>query len=151
MAGGDRRLPGRAVGPAASCSRPRTGHRAETRVRVERGSATVLVVGVLAVLVVVGSAATLVAVAATATHRAATAADLAALAGAVALRDLGSADRACAAAGRLAERNGGVLVSCSAATDESVTVRCSVPTGLSGAGFPASVVREARAGPAPDT
>ncbi len=117
--------------------------------RRDRGSATVLVIGVLGVLVLVGGAAVMVGTAVVATHRAATAADLAALAGAVALRDAGSTTAACSAARRQTTHNGGILLRCSVGVDASVTVHCAVATRLVGPGLPTSVERAARAGPSP--
>lgn len=85
--------------------------------RDERGSATVLVLTMtvalafLAVLGVTGSSLLL------AHRRAATAADLAALAGAAALQ---RGEAGCPAAGRVAEANGGRVVTCHVEGDQVV-------------------------------
>ena len=111
------------------------------RRRDERGIATVVAVGLMGMLLSVTTiavAGTLVAVTA---HRAA-AADLAALAGAQAIRDSRSA---CAAAASSARHNGGEVSDCSvAALDVSVTVQVTTPRVL---GLVWSVPADARAGP----
>jgi secretion/DNA translocation related TadE-like protein len=112
------------------------------RRRDERGIATVVAVGLMGMLLSVTTiavAGTLVAVTA---HRAAAAADLAALAGAQAIRDSRSA---CAAAASSARHNGGEVSDCSvAALDVSVTVQVTTPRVL---GLVWSVPADARAGP----
>lgn len=93
---------------------------------VERGSGTVLVIGVVVAVLVLTTGGLLIGGAVVASHRARLAADLAALAGAALLRDSALPDRACAGAGRVAALNDAHLVSCSAAGLEvelTVTVR----------------------------
>lgn len=117
-----------------------TGHR-------ERGSGTVLVLGLCGVAVVLLTVTVLLGGAVQARHRAAAAADLAALAAADVL--LGrAAGQPCAAAGRVAAAQGGVLVRCDVAVDASVTVRVDVvPAGA--AAVLGTATTTARAGPAP--
>ncbi|KYH42879.1 Rv3654c family TadE-like protein [Branchiibius sp. NY16-3462-2] len=109
----------------------------------ERGSATVLAVGVIAVLILLLGGALTVARVVRAAGQAAAAADMAALAGARVLQT-SSAPAACAAAGRSVSGNGAVLVSC-AAQGQDLLVQVSVATGVPGAGQAAA---RARAGPA---
>jgi secretion/DNA translocation related TadE-like protein len=111
----------------------------------DRGSATIWVIALSAVLAVVGAAVVLVGVAAAARHRAATAADLAALAGA------GRAARgepdACGLAAEVATANAAALVSCAVEEGAIVEVRVSIPVRLGRLGVWAASAR-ARAGPA---
>lgn len=109
----------------------------------ERGSATVLAVGVIAVVILVLGGALAVARAVRASAHAAAAADMAALAGARVLQD-SAEPLACAEASRIAARNGGVLLSC-ATHGRALSVQVSVESGVPGA--PAATAR-ARAGPA---
>ena len=109
----------------------------------ERGSATVWVLMACGVLAAIGVAAVLVGAAAVARHRATTAADLAALAGAV--RAVEGAD-ACAAAARLAAANAADLTACRATSDAVVDVEVSVPVRLGRLGVFSATAR-ARAGP----
>jgi secretion/DNA translocation related TadE-like protein len=109
----------------------------------DRGGATVLVlaIGLVTVLVAVASAA--VGAAIVARHRAQTAADLAALAGA--LDALDGVEVACARAGEIAASNGGHLTACDVdGLDVVVTVEAR-PTGLAAMGGTARA--SARAGP----
>jgi secretion/DNA translocation related TadE-like protein len=109
----------------------------------DRGGATVLVlaIGLVTVLVAIASAA--VGAAIVARHRAQTAADLAALAGA--LDALDGVELACARAGEIAARNGGHLVACDVdGLDVVVTVEAR-PTGL--AAVAGAAHASARAGP----
>lgn len=109
----------------------------------ELGSATVLAVGLIAVLLIAMAGGLVVARAVAASARAAAAADQAALAGAHLLQS-SSVSAACATAAGWAVRNGAVLTDCSAeGTTLGVAVR--VPSGLPGFG-PARAT--ARAGPA---
>lgn len=80
----------------------------------ERGSGTVLALGLVAVILMVMVALGLLAGAQSGRSRAQTAADLAALAGAGRLAVRGGADvaAACVIAGEAARRNGGVLRDC---------------------------------------
>ena len=115
---------------------------AERPRRPPRGSASVLVISLVGVLVLVGLAAAFVTATAAAHRRAQSAADLAALAGAVvAQRD----EDACAAAARVARGNHAALVECAVLGDDVlVTVRVASPEL---AGHEWSVVGRARAGP----
>jgi secretion/DNA translocation related TadE-like protein len=109
----------------------------------DRGGATVLVlaIGLVTVLVAIASAA--VGGAIVARHRAQTAADLAALAGA--LDSLDGVEVACARAEEIAASNGGHLTECDVdGLDVVVTVEAR-PTGLAAMGGTASA--SARAGP----
>ena len=110
----------------------------------ERGSATVWVFALSAVLAVVGAAAVVVAVAVTARHRAGSAADLAALA-AAGQAVIGDPD-ACAVAADVAARNGARLTSCTLQEGAVVAVTVSVPLRLGPLGEHAASGR-ARAGP----
>ena len=111
----------------------------------ERGSATVWVLALAAVLALVATAAVLGGVAAVARHRAAGAADLAALAAAGRLV-LG--DRTgCAVAAEVAARNGARLSGCRLAGDGVVEVEVRVPVRLGRLGVHTATGR-ARAGPA---
>lgn len=110
------------------------------RRRDEHGSMTLLAVGLLAALLVFSLVATgftgLVAM----QHRAAAAADLAALAAAA------SPDRACANAAEVAADNGAVLDSCAVAgavVTVEVRIRAAAPFG-----FRPTITSRARAGPA---
>lgn len=78
----------------------------------DRGAATVLVLGLVAVLLAMTVGGMVLASAVVASHRARLAADLAALAGAARLRDGAAVDRACATAHRVAGINDADLVSC---------------------------------------
>ncbi len=112
-------------------------------VRPDRGAATVLVTACLGVLLLIGCALAVVAAMVTAHRSAQAAADLAALAGAVAARD--GADP-CAAAGSVAADNGADLTRC--ATDGvEVTVEVEVP-GPRWLGQTHDLSAAARAGPA---
>jgi secretion/DNA translocation related TadE-like protein len=109
----------------------------------DRGSATVLVLAIGLVTVLVAIAAAAVGGAIVARHRAQTAADLAALAGA--LDSLDGVEVACARAGEIAAGNGGHLTACDVdGLDVVVTVEAR-PTGLSAIGGTARA--SARAGP----
>jgi secretion/DNA translocation related TadE-like protein len=108
----------------------------------QRGSASLLAVSFTAVLALVAVAVTTVAGAVTDRRRVASAADLAALAGAAAVQ--AGAD-GCAAAASVARRNGAVLVRCTVA-GQDVTVRAErrTPPVL---GLAFTVRSVARAGP----
>lgn len=112
------------------------------RQRREGGSASVLAVGLIAVVLTVMAGGLLLARAVQASARAAAAADQAAVAGARVLQG-GTEPAACAAAARVAGLNGAAITTCSAEAD-TLVVRLSVPSGVSGFG-PAYAV--ARAGP----
>ena len=108
---------------------------------------TVLAAGLVGVVVVVAVAALWLVSATLAAHRARSAADLAALAGAVAAqaRDLGADP--CSSAGAVATANGAALLTCSVAPDLVVSVRVSVQVGAPIPGVPGRAVAGARAGP----
>jgi secretion/DNA translocation related TadE-like protein len=112
----------------------------------DRGAATVWLVAVMAVVCVIGVAVCEVAAARVARHRAQSAADLAALAGAQ--RALGVTREACDHARLVAHANGAVLESCSL-TGAVVEVTTSVPVPLVAAlaGGPWKATAMARAGP----
>lgn len=117
----------------------------------ERGSASVLAVGGIAVLGMFLGVATQLGGAVMATHRARAAADLAALAGAAAGEQGDTRAGACSRAAAVAAANGANVVSCAVGEDGSVTVTTHVtpPRGLAAlARGPARGV--ARAGPVPD-
>jgi secretion/DNA translocation related TadE-like protein len=115
----------------------------------ERGSASVLVAGLLGVLVVLTGVALLVAGYETAQHRVRAAADLAAVSAAAAFaqgRD------ACHQARRTAGDNGATVLSCSTVGDPVeyvVSVRVALPVRSRVRGLPARVVGEAHAGSTP--
>ena len=113
----------------------------------DRGGATVLVlaIGLVTVLIAIASAA--VGAAIVARHRAQSAADLAALAGA--LDALDDVEVACARAGEIAARNGGHLIACHVdGLDVVVTVEVR-PAGL--AAMAGTARASARAGPVEPT
>ncbi|MCA0144738.1 Rv3654c family TadE-like protein [Blastococcus sp. LR1] len=112
----------------------------------ERGSATVWVLILSAVLVTVAAAAVLSSLGVVARHRAATAADLAALAGA-SRAVVGDPDP-CAAAAETAAANGAELTGCEleAGSIVSVEVRVALPLGRLGTH---DARARARAGPVP--
>ncbi|MFC7490030.1 MULTISPECIES: Rv3654c family TadE-like protein [unclassified Knoellia] len=125
--------------------RRRRGH-GPPKHRDESGSGTVLVVAAMGVLLVLVIAALHLGAAATAAHRARTAADLAALAGAATLQD-GDASP-CARAAQVAGRNRARLVAC-ALVGESVSVRVATAVPARWPGVPDEALASARAGPAP--
>jgi secretion/DNA translocation related TadE-like protein len=113
----------------------------------EGGSASVLMIGVMAVVMSVSLAAMAVAGYLVSVHRARGTADLAALSGAAAYQQ---GQDACLVARQAARRNGGAVVDCSQVGDlvdfvVSVRVRIEVQTQLPG--LPASVAAVAHAGP----
>lgn len=111
----------------------------------DQGAGTVLVLGVVAVLVTVLFGALAVLSAVEAGHRAASAADLAALAGAASLAAESPTERACDRAAAVAAANGAVLVDC-VVRGEEVWLATTVSPAFRG--LPAATAR-ARAGPAP--
>lgn len=114
--------------------------------RDERGSATVWVLALAGLLAVLGAAVVLVGAALVARHRATTAADLAALAGA-GRAVLGDPDP-CLAAARIAAANDGVADRCTLRPGAVVEVQVHVTVRLGPVGgFHAGA--RARAGPAP--
>ncbi len=113
----------------------------------EHGAGTVLVLGAGMLLLILCMAVLLLLQTAVAASRAATAADLAALAAADTVRELRLGDP-CQVAGEVAARNGAVLASCSVDTGEqTVQVETEVPVPL----LPQPATGHARAGPPPDT
>ncbi len=109
----------------------------------ETGSATVLVVPLLGVLAMATVLLAVVAGAMVAQRRVASAADLAALAGAAALQR--GAD-GCAEAAVVSRRNGGEMITCRASEEAvQLTVRVELPVQL---GRSLTVSAQARAGPA---
>jgi len=113
-----------------------------SRARNERGIATVVALGLMGVLLAVTAIAVAGTVVSVTGHRAGSAADLAALAGAQAMRNGGVA---CAAAAQMARRNSATLSKCSVSgLDVQVTVRVSTPSMI---GLAWSVPGSARAGP----
>lgn len=150
--------------PRRICSAPLGGRRfcrrhagpCSTLGQDARGSGTVLAVGLMAVCLL------MLVVAATAgryfvaVHRARTAADLGALAGAAAAatalaEDTGYSAGPCAAATRIVLANGAQQVRCGVVgdpTDFVVSVRVEVSVRPNGWALPAGVVAEAHAGPA---
>lgn len=113
--------------------------------RRERGSGTVLAVAAIGVLLIVAMAGLHLGAAATAAHRAGTAADLAALAGATTVQQGGISP--CDRAGQVAGRNRARLVTCSL-SGESVSVRVSTVVATRWPGVPDRAIASARAGPA---
>lgn len=106
-----------------------------------------LVAGAIGVVVAVTAGGLALGATVAATHRAAAAADLAALAAAVTLRDTGAPPAACSIAARVAAHNGATLLACVADAQDAVTVTCAVPTHLGAPGLPDAARRTARAGP----
>lgn len=112
----------------------------------ERGSATVWVLILSAVLVTVAAAAVLMGTGIVARHRAVTAADLAALAGAS--RAVVGDAAPCAAAAEIAAANGAELAGCELEPGSIVSVEVRVDLRLGRLGEREAVGR-ARAGPVP--
>jgi secretion/DNA translocation related TadE-like protein len=130
----------------------RRGHGRLARVRGggwchERGSGTVVMVGVVAVLFLLTVAGVAVASAVLAMHRARAAADLAALSGAVALAQGEPSSSACGAAAVMAARNEAALLACTIGADGSVLVRTSTQVTLGLPGQSRAAAASARAGP----
>jgi secretion/DNA translocation related TadE-like protein len=114
--------------------------------RAERGAATAYAAVVVSVVLLLGCVLAVVAAVVVDLRRAQSAADLAALAGAVAA---GSGEDPCAAAGTVAAANGAVLISCAPSGREvSLEVRVTGPRWL---GLAADPTARARAGPAAAT
>ncbi|MDE9366946.1 pilus assembly protein TadG-related protein [Luteipulveratus sp. YIM 133132] len=101
--------------------------------RADLGSGTVVMVGVCGVLLLVLMGGLALVSAAHASTRARTAADLAALAAADRVLNPVPGVAPCAAAGRLAVTNGGVLLECTASSTDAV-VLVSVPASVPGLG-----------------
>ena len=115
--------------------------------RDERGSGTLLVVGVMAVVGVLAAVAIVAAAYLVAGHRARGAADLAALSGAAAYAQ---GRPPCPAAARLARQNGGRLTHCDQVGDDVdyvVSVTVAVEVGIRPPGLPRVLSGRAHAGP----
>ena len=113
----------------------------------ERGAASILMIGLMAVVVMLGSAAIVIAGYLEAHHRARAAADLAALSGAVAYQQ---GHDPCAQADRTARGNGATARDCDQVGDQIdfvVTVRVAVFIRLRIPGLPRTAEAEAYAGP----
>ena len=113
----------------------------------ERGSGTVLVLGIVAVLLAMAVCAGVLIQAQAAAGKARSAADLAALGGATALSSIVAPGDPCEAASRVARANGAEVTTCSV-TGEGVVVEVSVEARVLGVSRPA--VSSARAGPVDD-
>lgn len=110
----------------------------------QRGSGTVLAVGLSLVVLLAMALILLLAQAAVMASRAATAADLAALAGADALRGI-TTGVPCAVAADVARRHGAVMTSCHLGPEQSVDVRTSINQSL----LLGPATGHSRAGPPP--
>ncbi|MDO4900552.1 Rv3654c family TadE-like protein [Actinomyces sp.] len=110
----------------------------------ERGSGTVMVLGIIAVVLSLALGATGLIQAQAAAGRARSAADLAALAGATALTSVFAPADPCATAQQVARANGAELADCTV-DGEDVTVTVAVPTRI--LGIPRRAGAAARAGP----
>ena len=113
----------------------------------ERGSGTVLVLVIIAVLLAMAVCAGGLIQAQAAAGRSRAAADLAALGGATALSSIVAPGDPCEAASRVARVNGAEVTTCSV-TGEDVVVEVSVEARVLGVSRPA--VSSARAGPVDD-
>lgn len=109
----------------------------------DRGSATIWLAGLAALIGLATTVALVHGSAVLARHRVETAADLAALAAAVRIPD--GAAGACAAAGRIAARNGGSVTRC-VLTGNEVAIEAARPLTLGRLGS-RTAVAHARAGP----
>lgn len=111
----------------------------------ERGSATVVTLGVIASVLMLTISGLLLASAVLASHRARAAADLAALAAAAVLMQGGTEPAACGSAARVAALNHGRLEQCMASGTE-VRLTVDVLAGMKGVGVASA---RSRAGPGP--
>lgn len=119
-------------------------------IRDERGSSTVMALGIIAVLLTVTVGALAVLGAMRAAHLARSAADLAALAGAVVYQQVLDDSAACAESERIARRHDAQVVTCEVGAGGEVTVTTSVRITPRVAGVgPDRAEGRARAGPAP--
>ncbi|KRE35065.1 hypothetical protein ASG73_17140 [Janibacter sp. Soil728] len=114
----------------------------------ERGSSTVLAVGLIVAMLSVTLAASAVLSAVRSAHVARSAADLAALAAAIQLQESPDPRGACGEAARVATRHDARVLSCDVGTSGvvTVTVATSIPLRLAGVG-PDHAEGRARAGP----
>ncbi|WP_320536464.1 Rv3654c family TadE-like protein [Pseudarthrobacter sp. IC2-21] len=110
----------------------------------ERGSGTILAAGLALVIIMTMTLMLLLAQSAVMASRAAAAADLAALAGADALRGLTSG-APCAVAAEVAARHDALITSCTEGTGQTVELR----TMLNARGMLGAASGHARAGPPP--
>lgn len=120
-----------------------------TQERDDAGSMTVVVAALVAIVMSLTIGVMAVASAAEESRRAGLAADLAALAGAVSLRDSGDPVVACAEATRTALANGARLTDCSTRAGSFVSVRCATRSLLPFPGAARVAERSSRAGPDP--
>ena len=118
---------------------------AKARSSDARGSATVVMVGVIASVFMLTISGLLLASAVLASHRARTAADLAALAGSAVLMRGGAAGAACESAARIAAMNHGRMEKCIASGTE-VLLSVAVLASVNGVGTASA---RSRAGPGP--
>ncbi|HEY8753779.1 MAG TPA: Rv3654c family TadE-like protein [Arthrobacter sp.] len=116
----------------------------KSRDHPERGSGTVLAVGLAMVVIMAMALMLLLAQSAVMASRAAAAADLAALAAADALRGITSGDP-CTVAAEVAAHHAATIVSCTEGAGQSVTVR----TDLNARTIFGAASGQARAGPPP--
>jgi len=117
-----------------------------TAVRSERGSGSMLMVGVLTVVLMLGLGGVCVAGYLVAAHRARAAADLSAVSGAA---DIAAGGDGCPVAQRTARNNRARAVACDRVGDQFdfvITVRVEVPVSTGVAGLPRSVRATAHAG-----
>ena len=121
------------------------GSEVKARSSDARGSATVLMVGVIASLFILTISGLLLASAVLASHRARTAADLAALAGSAVLMQGGSAGAACESAAQIAAMNHGRMERC-IVSNTDVLLSVAVLAGVHGVGTASA---RSRAGPGP--
>jgi secretion/DNA translocation related TadE-like protein len=138
--------------------RPLRHRRGGRGCHTDQGSATILVVAGLGVLMMLLLSALGVAAAVIASHRARSAADLGALAGAVSYQGGLGAAAACARAGEMVARNAAQLVSCEVDDEGALLVTVAAPVagptrfiqalGWPGAAAPMAKARS-RAGPSP--
>jgi secretion/DNA translocation related TadE-like protein len=111
----------------------------------EAGSATVVMLAVIAAVLTLTASGLLLSSAVLASHRARSAADLAALAAAGALLEGEAPPRACQAAARVVAANAGQLQRC-VAVGEEVQISVAVHAGARGLGV---ATARSRAGPSP--
>lgn len=112
----------------------------------DRGSAAVVMLGVIAATLVLTVSGLMLASAVLASHRARASADIAALAAAGVLMRGGPPGKACESAAQVAAANYGRLLQCIASGSE-VRLRVAVPAGLRGVGI---ATARSRAGPGSD-
>ena len=134
----------RAAGERARRREARLREIPRRRAAGERGSGTVLVLGVIGVLLALAVGVTALIRAQAAAGRARLAADLAALGGATALNSITAPADPCVVAGGVARANGAALSSC-AVTGEDVVVEAAVRVQVLGVDRTATAA--ARAGP----